>query len=75
MKTDPTSPWRTVKESAAYLKCGPKVIYRECLAGRLRHASIGGRGGGEIRIHTDWLDEFLETQAPVNGDRERDGNV
>lgn len=55
------SPWLNVAECAARAKCGPKLIYREVAAGRLRAARIGSRR--DLRIHVSWLDEFLERSA------------
>lgn len=52
-----TSPWLTVAEACEIAKCGPKLIYRECAASRLRSARIGGRR--DIRIHRTWIDEWL----------------
>lgn len=57
MRPPESSPWLTVKESADLAKCGPKTIRREVAAGRLRAARIGGRR--DIRIHRDWIDQWL----------------
>jgi excisionase family DNA binding protein len=57
------SPWMTVREAARYVRCGPKVLYREIRAGRLRAARIGGRR--ELRIRSEWLDSWLEQKANV----------
>lgn len=57
MNADP-SPWRTVKETAARVGCGVKLVYREIKAGRLRAARLGGRSGA-IRVHVDWIDQWL----------------
>jgi excisionase family DNA binding protein len=51
------SPWLTVREATHIAKCGPKTLRREIAAGRLRAARIGGRR--DIRIHRDWIDEWL----------------
>ena len=55
------SPWLTVKEAASVARVGQKLIYRECAAGRLRHARIGFRR--DIRIRREWVDEYLERCA------------
>jgi excisionase family DNA binding protein len=55
------SPWLTVAESAEIAKVGRKLIYREIKAGRLRAATIGGRR--DLRIHRDWIDQWLERSA------------
>jgi excisionase family DNA binding protein len=57
-----TSPWLTVKQAAARAQVGPKLIYRECRAGRLlRHARIGGRR--DLRFKPEWIDEWLEASS------------
>lgn len=58
--TDPhetSSPWLTVIEAAERARCGPKLIYREVRAGRLRAARVGGRR--ELRLLVEWVDEWL----------------
>lgn len=60
-----TSPWLTVREAAARARCGPKVIYREVKAGRLRAATIGNRR--DLRIFSDWVDDWLTASStPVD---------
>ena len=51
------TPWLTVVEAAERARCGPKLIYREVAAGRLRAARVGGRR--ELRLLTVWVDEWL----------------
>ena len=55
------SSWLVVKESAARGRCGPKTIYREIRAGRLRAARVGGRR--EYRLRPEWVDEWLERSS------------
>jgi excisionase family DNA binding protein len=55
------SPWLTVTEVCEVAKCGAKLVYREIKAGRLRAAHIGGRR--DIRVHRDWIDEYLNRCA------------
>ena len=55
------SPWLTVAEAAAIAKCGKRLVYREVKARRLRAARIGLRR--DLRIHRDWVDEWLEACA------------
>jgi excisionase family DNA binding protein len=55
------SPWLTIKESCPRAKCSPKLLYREIKAGRLRAARIGNRR--DLRIHRDWIDQWLEASA------------
>ena len=58
------SPWLKVAESAKVANCGPRLIYREVKAGRLRAARLGLRR--DLRIHRDWIDQWLERcAAPV----------
>ena len=60
---DSASPWLTAPEAAAYLRIGLKTFFHECRARRIRHARVGGRRA--IRVKREWLDEFLERNAPV----------
>jgi len=53
----PAAVWLTVKQAAARAQVGPKTIYREVRASRLRAARIGDRR--DIRIHRDWISEWL----------------
>jgi excisionase family DNA binding protein len=55
--TAAVSPWLTVPEAAARVNCGPKTIYREVKAGRLRAARVGGRR--ELRFLAAWVDDWL----------------
>lgn len=57
MADEQPSPWLTVDEVRQVMKCAAKLVYREVKAGRLRAAHIGGRR--DIRIHRDWIDEYL----------------
>jgi excisionase family DNA binding protein len=62
-----SSPWLTVKEAAQRARCGPRVIYREVEAGRLRAARLGGRR--ELRLLPEWVDNWLiATTTPVDVD-------
>jgi len=56
------SEWLTTEEARQVVKVGLKLIYREIRAGRLRAARIGGRRG-PLRIHSRWIDEWLEASA------------
>lgn len=59
----PSTPWRTAGEAAARARCSVKVIYREVKARRLRAAVVGGRRA--LRFRDEWIDAWLEAQAPV----------
>jgi len=62
--TSAGTPWLTVREASARAKCGPKVIYSEVKASRLRAARIGGRR--DLRFLASWIDAWLEaTAAPI----------
>src|SRR5262245_11997001 len=63
-----SSPWLTVREAAERARCGPRVIYREVEAGRLRAARLGGRR--ELRLLPEWVDDWLiATTTPIEVDR------
>jgi excisionase family DNA binding protein len=49
--------WMTVKEAAQRARCGPKLIYREVKADRLKAARVGGRR--ELRLLPEWIDQWL----------------
>lgn len=51
------TPWLTVSEAAQWARCGPKLVYREVRAGRLRAVKVGGRR--ELRFLAEWIDEWL----------------
>lgn len=51
------SPWLKIAEARQIAKVGARLLYREIRAGRLRSARIGARR--DIRIHRDWIDEWL----------------
>lgn len=53
-----TSPWLNVDGAARRALCGPKLIYREVAAKRLRAARVGGRR--ELRFRPEWIDQWLE---------------
>lgn len=57
------SPWLTVQEAAARARCGPKTIYREVRAGKLRAAHLGGRR--ELRFLAEWVDAWLIEQSTI----------
>ena len=59
----PQSPWLRVSEAAAYAKVGPKLLYREIRAGRLRAAVVGGRR--DLRLRREFVDEWLMQQSAV----------
>jgi excisionase family DNA binding protein len=55
------TPWRTVPQVCKRAQVGPKVVYKEIKAGRLRAARIGGRRS--LRIHDEWIDQWLRDAA------------
>jgi excisionase family DNA binding protein len=58
MRLMPASPWLTVRQAAAYIQTGPKVVYRAIAAGHLRAARIGARR--EIRVRREWVNAYVE---------------
>lgn len=60
--------WLVVGEAAERAKVGPRTIYAEAKAGRLRAARVGGRR--ELRFRPEWIDAWLEATAePVEVSR------
>jgi excisionase family DNA binding protein len=60
------SPWLTASEAATYLKRGRRFVVREIKAGRMRGATVSGRGGGEVLTRREWLDAWVEDKlTPV----------
>jgi excisionase family DNA binding protein len=57
------SPWLTVAEAAARLRCSPKTIYRLVQQRRLRAAQIGGKRA--LRFRIEWIDAYAESTAQV----------
>jgi excisionase family DNA binding protein len=55
------TPWLTVKQAAERAQVGPRLIYREVRAGRLKAARVGGRR--ELRFLPAWVDAWLESSA------------
>jgi excisionase family DNA binding protein len=54
---DVATPWLTIDQCAHVVQCGRKLLYRAVKRGDLRAARIGARR--DIRVHRDWLDEYL----------------
>ena len=48
-------------EAAAQAQVGPKLVYREVKAERLRATRIGARR--DLGIHKDWIDEWLTASS------------
>lgn len=63
MSAEWASPWLTVREAASRARCGPKLLYREVAAGRLRAATLGGRRA--LRFKREWIDVWIEQSVPV----------
>jgi len=54
-------PWLTSKQAGEEVHVHEATIRRECKAGRLRHAKVGGRKN--IRIRRSWLAAWLEASS------------
>jgi excisionase family DNA binding protein len=62
----PDAQWLTIEQARVIPQCGAKLLRREIKAGRLRAARLGLRR--DIRIHRDWLQEWLQkcaTPTPI----------
>ncbi len=53
-----SSPWLTIKEEAAWARCGRRQLYEAVHRGDLRAVRVGGRG--ELRFKRAWIDQWLE---------------
>jgi excisionase family DNA binding protein len=56
------TPWLTVPEVAARAQVGPRTIYDAIKKKRLRAARLGS-GRGALRVHVDWCDTWLRSEA------------
>lgn len=65
--------WLTVKEAAGRARCGPKLIYREVAAERLRAVRVGG--GRSLRFKAEWIDAWLEGNTSETGAGSRMQNL
>ena len=72
VSTDIGTPWFTVGEAAQRARCGPKLIYREVKAGRLKAAKVGGRR--ELRFLASWIDEWLIAYCTIQPTQETVGH-
>lgn len=54
-------PWLTTRQAGDEIHVHEATIRRECKAGRLRHAKVGGRKS--IRIRRSWLAAWLEASS------------
>ena len=54
-------PWLTTTQAGDEVHVHEATIRRECKAGRLRHAKVGGRKN--IRIRRSWLAAWLESSS------------
>jgi excisionase family DNA binding protein len=62
-KKKPETPWLTVQEAADRASVSTRLIYENIQRGRLRGARLGARH--QIRIHEQWLDDWINSQAPT----------
>jgi excisionase family DNA binding protein len=56
-----TPVWLTVAEAALRARGSRKAIYRAVESGKLRHATMNGRG--DLRFRPAWVDAWLEASA------------
>lgn len=64
LPTVETSPWLTLRETAARAKCSERVVSHAIKRGRLKAARIGARS--LIRVHVLWVDAWLDASVVVN---------
>jgi excisionase family DNA binding protein len=63
----PPNRWLTVGEAAEHASVSKATIYEACLRGELQHARVNGRR--VIRLKAEWIDAWLEGQAPSGSPR------
>lgn len=56
--------WLTIKEGAAWARCGRRQLYEAVHRGELRAVRVTGRN--ELRFRESWIDEWLEA-SPATG--------
>ncbi len=50
------SPWFTITESCAYLKCGSSHVHHLMKVGKLKYTRLSdGKSRGRVLIHRKWL--------------------
>jgi len=54
--------WLTVEQVADEVQVGVKSVYRAIANGRLRAARLNSRRG-PIRVHRDWIREWMKASA------------
>ena len=59
--------WLTPSEVAQLLGVSKPLVYRACREQGLRHSRMDDRPGGVIRIHRQWLEEWLRDRSEVRG--------
>jgi excisionase family DNA binding protein len=62
--------WLTVSEAARVARIGPRSMYRAIEDCELKAARVNGR---DLRIHRDWIAEWLERSATQYRPRRRKG--
>jgi excisionase family DNA binding protein len=55
--------WATVAQAARAVQAGRRTIYNAIRDGSLRAAAVNERG--DLRIHRDWLRDWLERRTAV----------
>jgi excisionase family DNA binding protein len=63
MTPDAASPWLNVPGVCRRASVGRKIVYAAIANGKLRAAHIDGRRS--IRVHADWVDQWLTAAAPA----------
>lgn len=53
--------WLTLAQAAEYAQVHPITLGRECRAGKLKFARVGGRKN--MRLRRSWVDRWLEVTA------------
>ena len=68
---NPSDDWLNVNDGARHVGFGPKRLRREVRDGRLRAARIGKVQA--LRFRRAWLDEWMESFAPLIHAKVNDG--
>jgi excisionase family DNA binding protein len=63
----PSDRFLSVKEAAEVIGVDVRTVYILCRTQGLKHARLSDTPNGVIRFRREWIDEWLEQRAQING--------